>query len=93
MQKYTKKYLDYFGIGYYEPTGEIEYMPCLINHRGCQNQAVDICHIIPKSQGGKDEIENMIQGCRFCHNETEGKPQYFKELKRKQEIHITNNFN
>lgn len=29
-------------------------------------------HIIFKSQGGKDELSNLILLCRVCHNKTHG---------------------
>jgi len=34
----------------------------------CGNPAVDIHHIIYKSQGGTDDVENLIALCRHCHD-------------------------
>lgn len=67
MKPYVKIYFDHFGIGYY-PDGNHDYITCEI----CGREAVDIMHIIPKSRGGKDVIENLIAGCRLCHNANEG---------------------
>lgn len=63
MQKHTKTYFDYFSIDYDIPTGYHDYIDCEV----CHKQAKDIHHIIFKSQGGKDEINNLIALCRDCH--------------------------
>ena len=34
----------------------------------CGGVAVDIHHIKLKSQGGTDDVENLIALCRPCHN-------------------------
>lgn len=34
----------------------------------CGNRAVDIHHVVHKSQGGTDEANNLIALCRECHN-------------------------
>jgi len=64
MQKYTKIYFDHFNIDYDIPTGYHDYIDCEV----CKSQAVDVHHIIFKSQGGKDEISNLIALCRHCHD-------------------------
>lgn len=64
MQKHTKIYFVYFDIDYDTSTGYHDYIDCEV----CKGQAVDIHHIIFKSQGGKDEINNLIALCRSCHN-------------------------
>ena len=63
MKKHTKIYLDYFNIDYDISTSYHDYINCEI----CPKMAVDIHHIIFKSQGGKDEINNLIALCRDCH--------------------------
>jgi 5-methylcytosine-specific restriction endonuclease McrA len=58
MKKHIKVYTSYFGIGEQDtPTCEV-----------CGVIATDIHHILYKSQGGKDIIENLIGLCRECHN-------------------------
>jgi hypothetical protein len=58
MVKYKKIYIDYFGyhVG--------DFIPCEV----CNNKAVDIHHIVFKSRGGKDEIDNLQALCRECHD-------------------------
>ena len=44
---------------------------CEIQSTGCETVAVDIHHIEPRGMGGsksKDVNENLIAGCRFCHD-------------------------
>lgn len=58
MTYYKQKYLKYFGYG------EQEWIPCEI----CNNTAIEVHHILAKSQGGKDEISNLMALCRNCHD-------------------------
>jgi 5-methylcytosine-specific restriction endonuclease McrA len=47
---------------------------CEIRAEGCESIAVDIHHIDPRGMGGdktKDVPENLIAGCRNCHNKAE----------------------
>jgi len=60
MQKHTKIYMDYFGYG------EQDFIPCEMS--SCEKRCVDVHHIVFRSHGGKDEIENLIGLCRSCHN-------------------------
>jgi predicted HNH restriction endonuclease len=39
----------------------------------CGKEAVDIHHILFKSQGGTNDIENLIGLCRCCHDAAHGK--------------------
>jgi len=57
MKKHTLIYRRYFG--------EDNYYPCEV----CQSRATDVHHIKYKSRGGKDEIENLMGLCRFCHTQ------------------------
>lgn len=41
-----------------------EFVPCAV----CNGSAVDIHHIVFKSRGGGNDIENLIALCRTCHN-------------------------
>ena len=65
MKKHVKVYLKYFRYisGFVNPV-MTEFVPC----EQCGKKSVDIHHIIFKSQGGTDEIENLIALCRKCHN-------------------------
>ena len=56
MQKHTKIYFDYFNIAYDPVTGWHDYIQC--EYSG--EEAQEIHHIIYKSQGGGDNIENLI---------------------------------
>jgi len=55
---YKQKYIKYFD---YTPD---ENILCEV----CGKVAVDIHHIVYRSQGGTDDIENLIALCRSCHN-------------------------
>jgi 5-methylcytosine-specific restriction endonuclease McrA len=36
---------------------------------GCsRHEAVDLHHIVFKSRGGTDDVENLIPLCRICHD-------------------------
>ena len=76
MQKYVKVYFDFFKLGI------DDYILC----QGCnRNKANDIHHLAFRSQGGKDEINNLIALCRECHNKAHSNKE-FNELLRKQHV-------
>jgi hypothetical protein len=58
MLKHKKIYLKHFGYGM------DDFVPC----EHCGGRAVDIHHIIYKSQGGQNVVENLIALCRKCHD-------------------------
>lgn len=60
MVKHTKNFLEYYQYS----QDQQEYIPCGV----CSTQAVDIHHIQYRSQGGNDEIDNLIPLCRTCHD-------------------------
>jgi len=57
MQKHVKIYMKHYGYS------EAETILC----QNCEAQAVDIHHIKFRSQGGSDEVSNLIALCRNCH--------------------------
>jgi 5-methylcytosine-specific restriction endonuclease McrA len=69
--------MDYFDYG------EQDFVPCEVEGRRC----VDVHHLIFKSQGGKDIIENLIGLCRDCHNEAHKNTLFNESLKT---IHMLN---
>lgn len=75
MVKYKKVYIDFFDYCI------SEYIPC----EHCSSPAIDIHHLLFKSQGGKDVIENLIALCRYCHNRAHAEPDFNNYLK---EIHV-----
>ncbi len=58
MKKYKQNYLEATGLSKYDR----------FNCEVCGANAVDIHHIIHKSQGGTDEYNNLIALCRKCHD-------------------------
>jgi 5-methylcytosine-specific restriction endonuclease McrA len=62
MKKHTKNYMEHYGYG------EQDVILC----EKCGRVAVDIHHKKLKSQGGTDDIENLIAVCRTCHNKLHG---------------------
>jgi len=63
MQKHIKTYLKYHNIG------EQDIVRCEICGRAgrVDHGNFDIHHIKPRSQGGGDNIENLVLLCRKCH--------------------------
>jgi len=58
MQKYIKNYCKYHNIC------EQDVILCEV----CGRIAVDIHHIKYRSQGGSDDVDNLIALCRKCHD-------------------------
>ena len=72
MQKYKKKYLKYHKIG------EQDKPLC----EWCKSAyIVDIHHLVFRSQGGKDNIENLIGTCRECHEKAHRYREFNEKLK------------
>lgn len=73
MVRYKKIYLKHYEYC------ETDFIPCKV----CGKTAVDIHHVVFKSQGGKDEISNLIALCRECHIKAHNKElteEYLKSL-------------
>lgn len=77
MKKHVRIYLEYFDYG------ETDFIPC----EYCLTKAVDVHHILFRSQGGKDEIENLTAVCRSCHTKAHDDPGFNEHLKI---IHLRN---
>jgi len=61
MKPHTKIYLDYFGYD------KGDWIQCEVPD--CGKQCIDVHHLLPRSRGGKDNIENLMGLCRDCHHE------------------------
>lgn len=76
MKPYVKIYMNHFG---YDIS---DYIPCEVPN--CGKQCVDVHHLIARSRGGKDTIDNLMGLCRECHHEvhfgTKLKNEYLKEI-------------
>ena len=72
MKKYKKIFFDFWDIG------EQDVFIC----QSCQSaRATDIHHLHFRSQGGKDEISNLIGICRTCHNLAHESKEFNNKLK------------
>lgn len=80
MKPYTKTYIEYFGYG------EQDFIPSEITG----DQAVDPHHIVPKSAGGGDNIENLIALTRKQHDRAHFRIEPHLQREELQRIH--NNF-
>lgn len=72
MQKYTKRYLAYFGYSV------ADWIGC----ERCNSTATEVHHLTPRSKGGGDEIENTMALCRSCHESAHKDPKLNESLKR-----------
>ena len=71
MIAYKKVYIDYFDYCVQD----------VILCERCSNIAVDIHHLTFKSQGGKDEISNLMALCRCCHDKAHSDKEFNETLK------------
>jgi 5-methylcytosine-specific restriction endonuclease McrA len=78
MQKHVKNYMTFFGYG------EQDFIKCEVcHHWGIETKANDIHHVIYRSQGGSDEIENLMALCRQHHDSAHNcqvTKEYLKEI-------------
>lgn len=75
MQKHVKTYIKHFDYG------EQDFIPSEVSGQ----PAVDIHHLIPRSHGGPDTIDNLIALTREEHERAHQDPDYNEQLK---EIHL-----
>ena len=87
MQKHTKVYFKHFGLG------EQSDICCEICGKGgrADKAGFDLHHLTPRSQGGKDVIENLILLCRKCHNRAHDETINKAVLKARHEIFMEAN--
>lgn len=71
MQAHTKIFMKYYGYG------EQDFIPCF----ACHNRSTEIHHLIFRSQGGKNNIENLCAICRNCHNMAHANKSFNDNLK------------
>ena len=71
MKPHVKIYMKFFGFG------EQDVIQC----ENCKARAVDIHHLVFRSQGGKNEIENLMALCRTCHNQAHDSSEFNNGLK------------
>jgi HNH endonuclease len=87
MKNHTKVYFDFFNIDYDIATGYHDYIDCEVD----QKEVIDVHHIIFKSQGGKDNIENLIGLCRECHDKAHDGTLKQDDLQRIHDFHVLKN--
>jgi len=63
--------------------GEQDYLPCEV----CSSRISDCHHILFRSQGGKDVIENLVGLCRECHLKAHSSQEFNQYVK---ELHLQN---
>ncbi len=63
MKPHVKNYLKHFDLG----MDDVWY--CEVCRRGHNiNNNLDLHHIVYRSHGGSDEVQNIICVCRHCHD-------------------------
>lgn len=71
MQKHTKIYMRYYGYG------EQDFIPCL----ECGTRSTEVHHLLFRSHGGKNNIENLVALCRKCHDKAHQSREFNNYLK------------
>lgn len=77
MQKHSKIYFNHYGYG------EQDYIICEVEN--CFSQANSIHHIKKRSQGGTNDIFNLIALCAEHHHKTEHNKEFNQILKDKKD--------
>ena len=68
---YKTKYLKHYGYGLQD----------LVCCKVCGQEAHDIHHIKYRSQGGTDDIKNLVALCRTCHEKAHKDNEFNERLK------------
>ena len=72
MQVHQRIYKQYFSLAMDEP----------VQCEGCGRfNACDVHHLLPRSLGGGNDIENLCAVCRKCHDWAHDSPDYNEYLK------------
>lgn len=78
MQKHVKIYIDYYSFG------EQDTILCEVS--GCPRYGTDVHHLIFRSQGGKNNIENLTCLCHEHHNQAHNSKEFNQKLKEQKEL-------
>ena len=62
MKNHTRVYMDFFGM-----TGA-ECVACELCGTVAMPRMLDVHHVVYRSAGGGDNIENLVGLCRDCHD-------------------------
>ena len=82
MKQYKKTYLKHFNYG------EQDFIPC----ENCGLRASSIHHLIFRSQGGTDKVNNLMALCELCHTKVHNSNKEFNDhLKRKHKQFLKQN--
>ncbi len=73
MRKHIEVYRKHFEIG------DQDVVLCEACHR---ERVVDIHHLVFRSHGGSDQIDNLVGLCRSCHNRAHNDRAFNEELKK-----------
>ena len=81
MKKYKKTFIKFWDIG------EQDVFLCQLPE--CNQRSVEIHHLIFRSQGGKDNIENLFGICRQHHDLAHADKSFNEKLKSiNKKIHL-----
>lgn len=65
-------------------TSIADFIPC----ENCSAKSVDLHHLIFRSQGGSDEVENIAALCRGCHEKAHSDRDFNEYLKKTHENNL-----
>ena len=84
MKSHVRNYFKHFGIG------EQDVICCEVCGKSgrADSSGFDLHHIIARSHGGGDSVDNIILLCRRCHNAAHGLEKTYLHKDVLSEIHI-----